>query len=141
MDFQNKKFIHLVIWCIKLFLFYHWSKITHKTKNKGLFMASGVEKCFQNLKIILRLYFRNLRAQINPNFRFLSSFWSVIENKEYDISKCVINLFILKIQIFSPFLQYCQILTKSGNVPKRAVGEKRTSIRYQEKKLHFLHRN
>ena len=69
-NYDKKTFETLAI---KLFVFYHSSKITHKTKIGACLCSKGSKICLQNLKILLGLYFRHLRARIGPNFRFLKS--------------------------------------------------------------------
>ena len=64
-----------------------------------------------------------------------------MKNKEFDILQGVLNLFISKIKIFSPFLQHCQILQNWVTRQNERLEKNWRHIRFQNKKLHFLNSN
>ena len=97
-------------WYIKLFVFYHRSKITEIQTKIGIHLCpQGSKVCLQNLIITSRLNFRPLRSKVGPNFPFYVLFLISNKNKEFDISHKIWNFSILKSKILAPFLQCCQI--------------------------------
>ena len=70
------------LWYIKLFVYYHWSQITHKKENYGPFVSSGVEKGLENSKVekFLRFFLFRSTISIEPFVRFWWSFLQTADN-------------------------------------------------------------
>ena len=69
------------LWYIKLFVYYHWSQITHKNENWGPFVSSGVEKRPWKLKSQKILKVFQFRSTISPE-PFLRFRWSFLQTTD-----------------------------------------------------------
>ena len=69
------------LWYIKLFVYYHWSQITHKKENYGPFVSSGVEKGLENSKVEKFLRFFLFRSTISPE-PFVRFWWSFLQTAD-----------------------------------------------------------
>ena len=77
------------LWYIKLFVYYHWSQITHKKENYGPFVSSGVEKGLENSKVekFLRFFLFRSTISIEPFVRFWWSFLQTADNLIFFLDK------------------------------------------------------